>query len=79
MGATTPYWDSIGVTVVSATEIPRPARATRTQANLLGISVGDLITEIERTHYAADGRPVETADIVIADRRAEVAYEIAFA
>ncbi|MCX5607261.1 MULTISPECIES: GntR family transcriptional regulator [unclassified Streptomyces] len=70
---------SIGVTVVSATEIPRPARATQTQANLLNISVGDLITEIERTHYASDGRPVETADIVIADRRAEVAYEITYA
>ncbi|MFD9406283.1 GntR family transcriptional regulator [Streptomyces sp. NPDC059989] len=69
---------SIGVTVVSATEVPRPGRADQPQANLLGISVGDLITEIERTHYAADGRAVETADIVVADRRAEVAYEITF-
>ncbi|MGW0749291.1 GntR family transcriptional regulator [Streptomyces sp. NPDC002587] len=69
---------AIGVTVVSATEIPRPARADRARADLLGISVGDLITEIERTHYAADGRPVETADIMVADRRAEVAYEITY-
>lgn len=69
---------SIGVAVVSATEVVRPGRADRPRANLLGIGIGDLITEIERTHYAADGRPVETADIVVADRRAEVSYEITF-
>ncbi|MFI5621009.1 GntR family transcriptional regulator [Streptomyces sp. NPDC051567] len=68
----------IGVEVTSAVEIPRPARATQQQANLLGLSVGDLITQIERTHYARDGRPVETADIMVADRRAESAYEITF-
>ncbi|MFF4100208.1 GntR family transcriptional regulator [Streptomyces sp. NPDC001903] len=69
---------SIGVLVASATEVPRPARANQTQANLLGISVGELITEIERTYYAVDGRAVETADIVVADRRSEIAYEIDF-
>ncbi|WP_405491622.1 GntR family transcriptional regulator [Streptomyces sp. NBC_00096] len=67
---------SIGITVTSALEVPRPARATRRQAGLLGISVGDLITEIERTHYAADGRAVETADIMVCDRHSEIAYEI---
>lgn len=45
-------------------------------ANLLGISVGDLITVIERTYYDTDGRPVETADITVADVRWEIAYEI---
>lgn len=45
-------------------------------ANLLGISVGDLITVIERTYYNTDGRPVETADITVADVRWEIAYEI---
>ncbi|MFJ2646439.1 GntR family transcriptional regulator [Streptomyces sp. NPDC087420] len=68
---------SIGVDIDTAVELPRPARATQEQANLLGISVGDLITEIERTYYDTDGRPVETADITIADVRYEIAYEIA--
>ncbi|MFE2878387.1 GntR family transcriptional regulator [Streptomyces roseus] len=69
---------SIGVLVASATEVPRPARANQAQARLLSIGVGELITEIERTYYAVDGRAVETADIVVADRRSEIAYEIDF-
>lgn len=67
---------SIGVEIDTAVEIPRPARASQEQANLLGISVGDLVMEIERTYYDADGRPVETADIVVPDIRWEIAYEI---
>ncbi|MEU9321141.1 GntR family transcriptional regulator [Streptomyces sp. NPDC048295] len=66
---------SIGVAISTVSEVPRPARATQTQANLLGISVGDLVLQIERTIYAADGRPVETADMVIPDVRREVVYE----
>jgi GntR family transcriptional regulator len=66
---------SIGVVIDTAVEIPRPDRATQEQANLLGISVGDLITEIERTYYDTEGRPVETADITVADVRWEIAYE----
>ncbi|WP_405881916.1 GntR family transcriptional regulator [Streptomyces sp. NBC_01136] len=66
---------SIGVGVETAVEVPRPARATQAQANLLGISVGDLLLEIERTYYDTDGRPVETANIVVPDARWEVAYE----
>ncbi|MEU0740961.1 GntR family transcriptional regulator [Streptomyces sp. NPDC006134] len=66
---------SIGVEVETAVEVPRPSRATQAQANLLGISVGDLVLEIERTYYDTDGRPVETADIVVPDARWEVAYE----
>ncbi|MFD9419040.1 GntR family transcriptional regulator [Streptomyces goshikiensis] len=65
---------SIGVTVANVLEVPRPSRATQVQANLLGISVGDLITEIERTYLDADGRPVETADLVVPDARYEIAY-----
>ncbi|MFD7340003.1 GntR family transcriptional regulator [Streptomyces violascens] len=65
----------IGITVADAVEVPRPARATQTQANLLGISLGDLVLVIERTYYDTDGRPVETADIVVPDVRWEVAYE----
>jgi GntR family transcriptional regulator len=66
---------SIGVDIETVVELPRPARATQTQANLLGISVGDLVLQIERTIYDTVGRPVETADIVIPDVRREVAYE----
>ncbi|WP_406835249.1 GntR family transcriptional regulator [Streptomyces sp. AHU1] len=66
---------SIGVVISTVTEVPRPARATQAQANLLGISVGDLVLQIERTIFDTDGRPVETADMVIPDARREVVYE----
>ncbi|MGW4171448.1 GntR family transcriptional regulator [Streptomyces chartreusis] len=66
---------SIGVVISRVVEVPRPARATQVQANLLGISVGDLVLQIERTIFDADGRPVETADMVIPDVRREVVYE----
>ncbi|MFJ5850441.1 GntR family transcriptional regulator [Streptomyces sp. NPDC092903] len=66
---------SIGVVISTVAEVPRPARATQGQANLLGISVGDLVLHIERTIFDTDGRPVETADMVIPDVRREVVYE----
>lgn len=66
---------SIGVVVETVVELPRPARATRVQANLLGIGVGDLVLRIERIIHDTDGRPVETADIIVPDVRREVAYE----
>lgn len=66
---------SIGVTVETVVELPRPARATQAQANLLGIAAGDLVLAIERTIYDTSGRPVETADIIIPDVRREVVYE----
>lgn len=66
---------SIGVRIGDAVEIPSPGRATQAQANLLGISVGSLVQCIERTYYDTDGRPVETADIVIADERARAMYQ----
>ncbi|WBO68434.1 GntR family transcriptional regulator [Streptomyces camelliae] len=66
---------SIGVVIDTVVELPRPARATQAQANLLGIGVGDLVLQIERTIYDTDGRPVETADIVIPDARRAVVYE----
>ncbi|MFD7746184.1 GntR family transcriptional regulator [Streptomyces sp. NPDC059698] len=67
---------SIGVDIATGIELVRPARATREQANLLGISVGDLVIAIERTYFDDEGRPVETADIVVPDIRWEIAYEI---
>ncbi|MBW8798846.1 MAG: GntR family transcriptional regulator [Streptomyces sp.] len=66
---------SIGVDVETVVELPRPARATRAQANLLGIGAGDLVLLIERTIYDVDGRPVETADMVVPDVSREVVYE----
>ncbi|MFF3627797.1 GntR family transcriptional regulator [Streptomyces sp. NPDC002164] len=66
---------SIGVVISGAVEVPRPARASQEQANLLGVSVGDLITVVERTYYDTDGHPVETADIIVPDVRWEIAYE----
>ncbi|MFE2526630.1 GntR family transcriptional regulator [Streptomyces sp. NPDC059382] len=66
---------SIGVVISTVVEVPRPARATRAQANLLGISVGDLVLRIERVIHDTDGRAVETADLVIPDARREVVYE----
>ncbi|ARF72211.1 GntR family transcriptional regulator [Kitasatospora albolonga] len=67
---------SIDVHISTAIETPRPARATREQAHFLGISVGDPVTLLERTYFDAEGRPVETADIIIPDIRWEIAYEI---
>ncbi|MDN3026027.1 GntR family transcriptional regulator [Streptomyces sp. S.PB5] len=65
--------------IACAVEVPRPARATQEQADLLGIGLGDLVLVIERTYYDGDGRPVETADIVVPDVRWEVAYELGVA
>jgi GntR family transcriptional regulator len=67
---------SIGVVVAYAAETPHPARATPEQANLLGISVGDLVSWIERTYIDQDGRPVETADIIVPDARWQITYEV---
>jgi GntR family transcriptional regulator len=67
---------AIGVVVAYAAETPRPGRATQEQANLLGISVGDLVTHIERTYYDTGGRPVETANMTLPDARWDVTYEI---
>ncbi|RSO09916.1 GntR family transcriptional regulator [Streptomyces sp. WAC 05379] len=68
---------SIGVDIVTALEVPRPARATQEQANLLGIARGDQVLVIERIYFDGDGRAVETADITVPDARWEVAYEFA--
>ncbi|MFF0143526.1 UTRA domain-containing protein, partial [Streptomyces sp. NPDC005227] len=67
---------TIGVIVETAVEVPRPGRAVQAEANLLGITVGDQLTRIERTYYDREGRPVETADIIVPDQLWEIAYEI---
>ncbi|GAA3737026.1 hypothetical protein GCM10023082_37700 [Streptomyces tremellae] len=55
----------IGITVTHAVEQPEPGHADAEEATLLGIQRGALVTRIRRTYYGDDGRPVETADIVL--------------
>lgn len=65
----------IGVTITRAVEQPTPRTATAEEATLLGTQKGTLVTHIQRTYYADDGRAVETADIVVPAARCEIVYE----
>ncbi|KOT88386.1 GntR family transcriptional regulator [Streptomyces sp. NRRL F-5755] len=67
---------AIGVTITHAVEQPEPRRATAAEANLLGIQKSALVTHIRRTYISEDGRPVETADIVVPDAYCEIVYEV---
>jgi len=67
---------AIGVEVSRAIEQPEPGQASVDEAQLLGIQRGALVTRIERTYYDIDGRPVETADIVVPAAHAEIVYEV---
>lgn len=66
----------IGVTVSHAVEQPEPRQATAEEASLLGIQKAALVTHIRRTYYSDQGRPVETADIVVPVAHCEIVYEI---
>ncbi|AGJ56125.1 MULTISPECIES: GntR family transcriptional regulator [Streptomyces] len=67
---------AIGVTVSHAVEQPEPRHATAEEASLLGIQKAALVTHIRRTYYSDQGRPVETADIVVPAAHCEIVYEI---
>ncbi|WP_370869192.1 UTRA domain-containing protein [Streptomyces sp. CRCS-T-1] len=67
---------AIGVSVSHAVEQPEPRQATAEEASLLGIQKAALVTHIRRTYYSNDGRPVETADIVVPAAHCEIVYEI---
>ncbi|MEV7105855.1 GntR family transcriptional regulator [Streptomyces atroolivaceus] len=67
---------AIGVTISHAVEQPEPRHATAEEASLLGIQKAALVTHIRRTYYSDDGRPVETADIVVPAAHCEIVYEI---
>ncbi|MFI1506864.1 GntR family transcriptional regulator [Streptomyces sp. NPDC020597] len=67
---------AIGVTVSHAVEQPEPRQATAEEASLLGVQKASLVTHIRRTYYSDQGRPVETADIVVSAARCEIVYEI---
>ncbi|WP_333768732.1 GntR family transcriptional regulator [Streptomyces sp. IBSBF 2435] len=66
----------IGVTVTRAVERPEPRTASLEEATLLGVQKGTLVTHIVRTYYAEDGRPVESADIVVPAGLCEIVYEV---
>ncbi|MEE1752007.1 GntR family transcriptional regulator, partial [Streptomyces sp. SP18CS02] len=57
-------------------EVPRPARARLELGNLVGLSVGVLISVRVRTLDEPAGRPVVRAAITVAVVRWEFAYEI---
>ncbi|MYX07829.1 UTRA domain-containing protein [Streptomyces sp. SID8375] len=66
----------IGITVSHAVEQPEPRQANAEEASLLGIQKGAFVTHIRRTYYSDQGRPVETADIVVPAALCEIVYEI---
>ena len=66
---------AIGVTVARAVEVPRPASVDRDQAQRLGVPAGAPALQIERTFYDTDGRPVETADILVPSQYWDTAYQ----
>ncbi|MET8923079.1 GntR family transcriptional regulator [Streptomyces sp. NPDC004623] len=67
---------TIGITISHAVEQPEPRHATAEEASLLGIQKAALVTHIRRTYYSDEGRPVETADIVVPAAHCEIVYEI---
>lgn len=66
----------IGITVSHAVEQPEPRQATAEEASLLGIQKASLVTHIRRTYYSDEGRPVETADIIVPAALCEIVYEV---
>ncbi|GGO58392.1 GntR family transcriptional regulator [Streptomyces daqingensis] len=69
----------IGVTVSHAVEQPEPRHATAEEIALLGLTRSALVTQIQRTYYSDEGRPVETADIVVPTSLCEIVYEVPIA
>lgn len=67
---------AIGIHISHAVEQPEPGHATAEEAQLLGLQRGSLVTRIQRTYYRDDGRPVETADIIVPAAHAEIVYEV---
>ncbi|UNS97781.1 GntR family transcriptional regulator [Streptomyces tubbatahanensis] len=67
---------AIDIHVSHAVEQPEPGHATAEEAQLLGLQRGSLVTRIQRTYHDQDGRPVETADIIVPAAHAEIVYEV---
>ncbi|MFC9236138.1 GntR family transcriptional regulator [Streptomyces decoyicus] len=66
----------IGITVSHSVEQPEPRQANAEEASLLGTQKASLVTHIRRTYYSDQGRPVETADIIVPAALCEIVYEI---
>ncbi|MBL1066990.1 GntR family transcriptional regulator [Streptomyces sp. 7-21] len=69
---------AIGIPVVRARESVGSRPATTAEAEALGCSPGQCVTTVERTHYAADGRAVETSDTVVPGDRWRLEYALSF-
>lgn len=66
----------IGVTVSRTVQQPEPQTRRPRRSRLLGQRHCAPVAQIRRTHYSDEGRPVETADIVVPAVLCEVAYEV---
>lgn len=66
----------IGITVNHAVEQLEPRLTTTEEATILGVQRSAFVTHIRRTYYSEDGRPVETADIVVPAALCDIVYEI---
>jgi len=69
---------AIGVRVAESAEIVSTRPASSEEAEQLGEVVGSALLTIERTYRDADGRPVETADIVTPASRRSLEYRTTF-
>jgi DNA-binding GntR family transcriptional regulator len=67
---------AIGVTITNALEEVTARPALADEARQLGGVAGHLVLDIQRTYYTEDGKPVETADIVIPADRYRVSYHL---
>lgn len=67
---------AIGVQVVRAAELVGARPATTPEAGALGCAAGQCVTVVERTHFDADDRPVETSDLVIRADQWRLEYRI---
>lgn len=69
---------AIGIRVVRARERVSSRPATCPEAEALGCAPGRCVTAVERTHYDAADRAVETSDTVVLGDRWQLEYAIAF-
>lgn len=67
---------AIGITASHAVEQPEPRQASAGEVSLLGTQKAALVTHIRRAYYSDQGRPVETADVIVPAAHREIVYEI---
>jgi len=66
----------VDIRVVRATEDVSTRTATARESRILGLTANAAVLVVERTHFADDGRPVETANIVLPAEAWTVRYEL---